>query len=129
MKAEKSYNDGKINHAATKTYEQKDAVKPPNKTVATTDKEITEPVKTQTQTTEKKAEIPLKVVNETEENLEEFNATGDRVFKNSKGQITREGRFENGKLQDGKTYIYSSDGKLVKINIWEKGLIVKVINR
>lgn len=54
-----------------------------------------------------------------------FTGTGYYKFLNEKGQIDREGDFQNGILIEGKRYIYDNGGKLLKIAIIQDGRFVK----
>jgi antitoxin component YwqK of YwqJK toxin-antitoxin module len=47
---------------------------------------------------------------------------GRHTLYNSRKQITRDGKFENGKLVDGKAYIYNEDGILIRVLVFKNGL-------
>lgn len=135
VKAEKSYADGKCNHGATKTYKPKELyISKPNVKQAVVAEVKPEPKPDPVKVVETKP-VPVetkplpKVIQVKGADVGEFNETGDRVFKNGKGLVTREGYFIKGKLQDGKTYTYDNDSKLIRVTIYEGGQVTKVINR
>jgi len=64
--------------------------------------------------------------NNTNENTyNTFTGTGYNTFYNEQKQVIREGQFKNGILIDGKKYIYNEEGKLLLIEIYEDGKVVR----
>ena len=54
-----------------------------------------------------------------------WNGTGERQFFNKKGQVIREGYFENGYLLKGNMYKYASSGQKTQTIVYEDGKIIK----
>lgn len=102
LKSEKFFNDGTLDTTKVKIYAPKEVKQPEEKKV--------EQVK---EDKPKQSNTQLGVINDG------YNKTFSK-----EGKIDKEGEFKNGKLLDGKQYIYK-DGKLDKIAIIREGKIVK----
>ncbi|MDZ4824221.1 MAG: toxin-antitoxin system YwqK family antitoxin [Flavobacteriales bacterium] len=51
----------------------------------------------------------------------QFKPNGYNIMYNKLDQMTQVGQFKDGKLSDGKWYIYNSDGLLMRIEVYRKG--------
>lgn len=121
VKSERLYMNGQINAEATKTYKpQQKAGKVTIKTVARA-----EPI---TETEETIAVAPMAVKKTIDRKTAPWNGTGDRQFFNKKGQVIREGYFENGYLMNGSVYMYTADGKKFRTTQYKDGRVVNEIN-
>ena len=56
-----------------------------------------------------------------------WNGTGNRQFFNKKGQILREGYFENGYIVNGSVYLYNSAGQKRQTITYTDGKITNEI--
>jgi antitoxin component YwqK of YwqJK toxin-antitoxin module len=54
-----------------------------------------------------------------------WSGTGDRQFFNKKGQVLREGYFENGHLVNGQSYTYNEKGEKQQTNTYKDKKVVK----
>ncbi len=106
IKSEKSFNDGNIDIAKTKTFEPK---KPLPKLAP-----------------EEKLEAPPVIVQKTEkDNLGKvFNGEGYWKLYNSNKQVSKDGTFSKNRLMDGKVYFYDNDGILTRIAVYKGGKYV-----
>jgi antitoxin component YwqK of YwqJK toxin-antitoxin module len=102
IKSELGFIDGKIDLNNIKEYSI--AEKPANKVLAPKTQEVT-----------------------TKEPLDFFTRTGYFKTFNEHKKIDREGDFVNGKLINGKRYIYDDDGNLVRTLIYKEGKITESI--
>jgi antitoxin component YwqK of YwqJK toxin-antitoxin module len=106
LKVEKTFNNGKLDVSSVKIYEKPETTtNQPEKT------EETKPVMIQTTHSNEKPGVIS----------DGFHKTYTRFRK-----IDKEGTFKNGKLINGKDYIYDSDGNLLKINIYNNGTLVDI---
>ena len=125
MKSERSFFNGKIDAASTKNYKPKEkAGKVTVKKVAKV-KEVTKPVAAEKEVATKPL---ITVAANPKKNNTPWNGTGERQFFNKKGQVIREGYFENGYLMDGKVYMYTADGKKFRTTVYTAGRVTKEIN-
>lgn len=53
---------------------------------------------------------------------EPFKANGYNKVYNQDDEISQDGEFRNGRLWDGKVYVYDSDGILLKVKVFKKGV-------
>ncbi len=60
-------------------------------------------------------------------NIDFFTRTGYYKTYNEHKKIDREGDFVNGKLMNGKRYIYDDEGNLTKVLIYKEGKVVETI--
>ena len=70
----------------------------------------------------------VKILNLNKDNLtigNKFNGDGEQKIYNMQKRISKEGIFKNYNLIDGKEYVYEGE-KLVRVNYFEKGIIVKI---
>ena len=103
VKAEKVFNGGSIDIAATKTYEPKQPiVEEPVKQV------VTPPVVVEVT---EKPNIPKQI----------FNGEGQWTLYNKNKQISKDGVFHANRMIDGKVYFYSPDGILTRIAVYKDG--------
>lgn len=122
VKSERVFMNGKIDIAATKNYE------PQQKPGKVTVKKVEEALKV-VEKEEVSDSAPVVAMSEApKKNTSPWNGTGERQFFNKKGQVIREGRFENGYLMDGNVYMYTADGKKFRTTVYKGGRIVKEIN-
>lgn len=131
LKTERSFNNGKIEPAATKTYPigkiyHPDAKKvEPKVTIIEKKAEAEEKVEV-VQVTEEKEEASLEatpvVTKAAESKGVGIIEDGYHTTYDSKGNKIKEGEFKNGKLVDGKEYQYSRDGKLMKTFVVKGGI-------
>lgn len=77
--------------------------------------------------TPKKNENQNNTDSTTNQVIRKFTGTGYYKFLNAKGQIEREGTFENGILMDGKRYFYDENGNIIKTMIIKEGRIIKTV--
>jgi antitoxin component YwqK of YwqJK toxin-antitoxin module len=118
VKSERKFLNGKIDIAATKNYKPQE--KEGKVTIAKKEKLEEQPKEAISKTvTIRKAEAAKE---------SPWNGTGDRQFLNKKGQVVREGYFENGYLMDGKVYMYTAEGKKFRTTVYKGGRKVKEIN-
>ena len=80
----------------------------------------------------KKQEIedkPINIEPDTlpKEEIEMFNATGERKLFNKNRLLWKDGYFEDGKLIKGKVYFYNSDNGLIRTDIYKNGKIYNTI--
>ncbi len=126
VKSERSFFNGKIDAASTKNY------KPQEKAGKVTIKRVAEaPKKEVVAVASKEADDkPIAITTERpkKKNTTPWNGTGERQFFNKKGQVIREGYFENGYLMDGKVYMYTADGKKFRTTVYTGGRVTKEIN-
>lgn len=101
IKAEKSFANGTIDPATTKTYEPKNSLPPPDQVKIT----VIEPKKDEVAVTAK-TQGPL---------------NGNHTLLNKNKQPSKVGYFENNKLIDGKVFHYSEDGILTRIAVYKEG--------
>jgi len=106
LKSEKSFADGNIDPAKTKSYE-------PKKPIAV-------------KKAEEKVEAPPIVPQKTEkDNLgKTFNGEGYWKLYNSNKQVSKDGTFSKSRLVSGKVYYYDNDGILNRIAIYKDGKYV-----
>jgi len=64
--------------------------------------------------------------NNTETTYNTFTGTGFNTFYNGQHQVIKEGEFKNGILVDGKKFFYNETGKLVRVDIYEDGKVIRV---
>lgn len=119
VKSERVFNNGKIDNIASKNFNKSEkAGKVTIVPVAKVVKKV-EPKKNPVIVTKEKKK-PV--------NTSPWSGTGERSFLNKKGQVIREGHFENGYLMDGVVYMYTSDGKKFRTTHYKGGRMVKVEN-
>ncbi|MCW3105476.1 MAG: hypothetical protein JWO09_3916 [Bacteroidetes bacterium] len=108
IKSEKSFNDGNIDIAKTKTYEPKKPIP------------VMKP--------EEKVEAPPVVVNKgvdkPNQSQGSFNGEGQWKLYNANKQVSKDGFFVKNRLIDGKVYYYDNDGILTRIAVYKGGKYV-----
>lgn len=114
LKSVKSFNNGTIDPAATKTYE-------PKKPVASAKTEPVVPTAPPAGVTPKALVVDAA---KEQTNLGVFNGEGQWKLYNKNKQISKDGIFSKGKLVDGKIYFYNSDGILTRIGVYKGGSYV-----
>jgi antitoxin component YwqK of YwqJK toxin-antitoxin module len=65
--------------------------------------------------------------NKTQNSYDTFTGNGNYRLYNAFKKVDREGEFRDGKLVNGKKYFYTSDGKLIKTEIYTNGRVTEVI--
>lgn len=110
LRVVRTFNDGVMDETKTKHFESKlikqPAIKEP------------EPIKD-----ENNKEVKPVAANQAElqANLGSFNGNGQYTLYNTNKQIAQKGVFKDGNLYNGKSYIYSRDGILQKIEVFQNG--------
>lgn len=114
LKAEKVFNGGSIDAAASKEYDEKMAPKA-----------TTAPVKTEAKETTVKKEEPKTTNVSTTKSAGGVDFLSDGFHKtyNTKKLVDKEGTFKDGKLIDGKQYEYAGT-EVVKIHIYQGGKLI-----
>jgi antitoxin component YwqK of YwqJK toxin-antitoxin module len=65
--------------------------------------------------------------NNTQDSYGTFTGNGNYRLYNAFKKVDREGEFRDGKLVNGKKYFYTSDGKLIKTEVYTNGRVTEVI--
>jgi antitoxin component YwqK of YwqJK toxin-antitoxin module len=111
IKSVKVFNGGTLDAEKTQKFEPKTEVKVVAKTEAKEAPAVT------------KSEVPLSS-SSTTKNVGVFDGNGFNTLYNKNKQIQKKGEFKNGKLWDGKNYIYDENGILQTIEIYKNGRYV-----
>ncbi len=110
IRSEKAFDAGNIDVASSKFYAQKkvsvDEI--PDDTNATVGKK---PIET----------------NDNQNSYQSFNGNGNFKLYNALKKVDREGEFVGGKLINGKKYYYTTDGVLIKTEVYENGRVTEII--
>jgi len=110
LKSEKAFASGSIDEKTSKFYAVKkisvDEI--PDITNATSGKDTTDNITSKN-------------------SFDTFTGTGKFRLYNAYNKLDREGEFNEGKLINGKKYYYTSDGKLIKTEIYTNGKVSDVI--
>ena len=116
VKSERLFQDGALDVVQTKKYkpQEKEGKITVKKSKEVPKKELSKEKIVVKKPIEKKDVVP-------------WNGTGERQFFNKKGQVIREGYFENGYLQKGNMYKYASSGQKTQTIVYEDGKIIKEI--
>ncbi len=96
-----------------------DGIINPNLTVKYNPNREKEPAKTE------QNNLNIKPDTNTEKNLQMFDGIGEQKLYDTKRRLKQEGYFENGKLIKGKKYYYNSKNEIIKIEIYNKGILYK----
>ena len=113
VKSERLYNNGSIDLSKMKKYEPQEQVG--KVTIIKQEKETPEIV--DLNRVDRMKKVP--------KDVSPWNGTGERQFFNKKGQVLREGYFENGHLVNGHTYLYNSKGEKSQTILYKDRKIVK----
>ncbi|PLX14309.1 MAG: hypothetical protein C0594_00255 [Marinilabiliales bacterium] len=110
LKAQKSFNNGKLDESSVKTF-PKD-----NSEITNNDTPKDKSENNNDSNTEDNKEDALKP----------FDGNGfHKLYKS--GRLDREGEFKDSRLINGKRYYYDDNGKLEKINVYRSGRVVDII--
>lgn len=126
VKAEKYYNGGRIDGSKTVVYAKKVIPEPVQDSIVDVNTED-ENIVADNDTTKTQPKEDINIVKDDNQNQEIERIEGfQKVVKN--GKIVVEGEFVDGKLINGKRYIYDVDFKVLKkTKIYENGKLVNTI--
>jgi len=111
IKSEKKYANGVLDEKESRDYPEKNKIVEENKLNPNDQNQI--------------EQIPD--TNKQVNNIGVFDGNGFHKLFTKDKKIDREGLFQNGKLIDGKKYIYDENGTLVKIAVYENGRLKETI--
>lgn len=116
VKAIKNYNNGEVDVASIKTFEEK------NKTEKKSDAEKFAPNKSLTEI--KKEELASTGIGGGGNKSGLASLNGQHILYNKNKQVSKNGVFKDNRLMEGKAYIYNDNGLLERVAIYKDGIYV-----